>query len=139
MTKSPPRRFLWVLKNTLNRVTTRAAKGRHGPFSLIRHLGRKSGHPYETPVILARVPEGFIAELTYGEHVDWFRNVVAAGGCVVLHHGREYVVDAVEPCTPERGLAAFRFPFGSILRLLGRRDFRLLRVGTSPAAPPGAG
>ena len=85
-------RFLWLLKNTLNRVTTRVARTRHGPFSLIRHVGRKSGRSYDTPVILVKVPEGFIAELTYGENVNWYRNVVAAGGCLVLHHGHEYRV-----------------------------------------------
>ena len=37
--------------------------------------GRKSGRAYETPVTLARVPEGFIAELTFGENVDWYRNI----------------------------------------------------------------
>jgi hypothetical protein len=51
-------RFLWVLKNTLNRVTTAMARSGHGPFSLIRHVGRKSGRIYETPVILGKVPEG---------------------------------------------------------------------------------
>jgi hypothetical protein len=30
----------------------------------IRHVGRKSGRSYETPVILVALPEGFIAELT---------------------------------------------------------------------------
>ena len=35
--------YLWLLKNTLNRATTRAAKSGRGPFSLIRHVGRKTG------------------------------------------------------------------------------------------------
>ena len=26
------------------------------------------------PVILAKAPEGFIAELTYGDEVNWYRN-----------------------------------------------------------------
>ncbi len=60
-----------------------------GPFSLVRHVGRKSGRAYETPVILAKVPGGFIAELTYGDQVDWYKNVMAAEGCVVVHHGEE--------------------------------------------------
>jgi hypothetical protein len=76
-------RFLWLLNNTLNRVTSQIARSGRGPVSLIRHVGRKSGRTYETPVILAKAPEGFIAELTYGENVNWYRNVVAAGGCVV--------------------------------------------------------
>src|SRR3954454_762417 len=101
------RRFLSVLKHTLNRLTTRVARSGHGPFALVRHVGRRSGRQYETPVILAPVPDGFVSELTYGPDVDWFKNVVAAGGCVVVRHRREYVVRAVLPLSPEQGLAAF--------------------------------
>jgi deazaflavin-dependent oxidoreductase (nitroreductase family) len=121
-------RFLWLLNHTLNRLTRRIARSRHGPFSLIRHVGRKSGRAYETPVILAKVPEGFIAELTYGENVNWYRNVVAAGGCAVVRHRVEYRVSSIEPCNPERGRNAYPFPFRLILKALGRSEFRLLRA-----------
>ena len=121
-------RFLWVLKNTLNRVTGRLARSSHGPFSLVRHIGRKSGRTFETPVILARVPEGFVAELTYGEDVNWYRNIVAAGGCVVVYHGDEYRIDRIEPCSAERGRAAYPIPFRQILKATRRNDFRLLRT-----------
>jgi len=46
--------FFWVLKNTLNRFTVRLARTGRGPFSVIRHKGRKSGRAYERPVILAK-------------------------------------------------------------------------------------
>jgi len=49
----------------------------HGPCSLIRRVGRKSGRTYETPVTVVQVPEKFIAELTHGEQVNWHRNTVA--------------------------------------------------------------
>jgi hypothetical protein len=70
------RRFFWLLKNTLNRLTSRLARAGYGPFSLIRHVGRKSGRTYETPVMLVQVPEGFIAELTLarmwiGTAISW--------------------------------------------------------------------
>jgi deazaflavin-dependent oxidoreductase (nitroreductase family) len=120
------RRFFWVLKHTLNRVTSRAARSRHGPFSLVRHVGRRSGRVYETPVILARVPEGFVAELTYGPDVDWFKNVLAAGHCTVVRHGREYEVNGVVPYPAELGRAAFPAPARLVLRALDRKDFRLL-------------
>src|SRR5262245_11587928 len=121
------KRFLWMLSNTLNRVTTPLARSRHGPFSLIRHVGRKSGRTYETPVILVKVAEGFIAELTYGENGNWYRNIVAAGGCIVVHHGREYEVTRIEPCSPERGVSAYPPPFRLILKAAARKEFRLLR------------
>jgi len=120
------RRFFWILNRTLNRVTSRAARSRHGPFSLIRHVGRRSGRVYETPVILAQVPEGFVAELTYGPDVDWYKNVTAAGGCTVVHHGREYEVHGVVDYPAELGRRAFPGPAQLVLRLLDRREFRLL-------------
>ena len=123
------KRFLWLLGHTLNRVTTRIARSGFGPFSLIRHVGRRSGRTYETPVILVGVPEGFIAELTYGEGVNWYRNIVAAGGCIVVHRRREYRVDRIEPCDAARGRDAYPVPFRQILKATGRAEFRLLRVG----------
>src|SRR3954470_7466524 len=130
------RRFLWMLKNSLNRLTTRIARSGRGPFSLVRHVGRTSGRTYETPVILARVPQGFVAELTYGAGVDWYRNIVAAGGCVVVSGGAEYRIDRIEPCDPATGLRAFGHPAGLFLRLLHRREFRLLHVGSPGVGPP---
>lgn len=127
-------RYLWLLKNTLNRATSRAARAGRGPFSLIRHVGRKSGKTYETPVILARVPEGFIAELTYGEGVNWYRNIVAAGGCVVVHRRSEYRVDRIEPCGAERGRSAYPPPFRQVLKATGRSEFRLLHVEAQTTA-----
>jgi deazaflavin-dependent oxidoreductase (nitroreductase family) len=125
-------RLLWLLDNTLNRVTGQIARSGHGPFSLIRHVGRKSGRTYETPVILARVPEGFIAELTYGDNVNWYRNVVAAHGCVVVRGREEYRVTAIEPCSAERGRSAYPAPFRVVLQAAGRSEFRLLRTDREP-------
>jgi deazaflavin-dependent oxidoreductase (nitroreductase family) len=120
------RRFLWLIDHTLNRATTRLARTGHGPFSLVRHVGRKTGTIYETPIIVARDADGFIAELTYGPEVSWYRNIVAAGGCVIVFKGADYRVDRIEPCSVERGLDAFGNPRKQILKLLRRRDFRLL-------------
>ena len=129
MTNHPiKRRFLWVLKNTLNRATRQLARTRHGPFSLVRHVGRKTGTVYETPVILARVPDGFVAELTYGPSVSWYRNIVAAGHCEIIFKGRVYEIDRIQPCSTGDGLAAFGNPRKLVLELLRRNDFRLLHL-----------
>lgn len=121
------RGYLSLLNNSLNRLTRRLARRGIGPFSLVRNVGRKSGTVYETPVILARVSEGFVAELTYGTEVQWYRNVVAAGRCEVVYRGKDYVATAIEQYPVEAGRAAFGFPAAALLRMLRRRDFRLLR------------
>lgn len=122
------RRWLWLLKNTLNRWTTRLARAGRGPFSLVRHVGRRTGTRYETPIMVARVPEGFVAELTYGEDVSWYRNIVAAGGCELVVGGVTHRVVAVEPYPSDAGRRAFGLPARVVLRLLRREQFRLLRT-----------
>jgi deazaflavin-dependent oxidoreductase (nitroreductase family) len=126
MTNAMKRGFFWVLKNTLNKATLRAARAGRGPFALVRHVGRKTGTVYETPLILARTADGFVAELTYGANVSWYRNIVAAGTCDVVYKGAEYHIDRIEPCTVEFGLRAFAYPRALILKLLRRHEFRLL-------------
>ena len=136
MLSSLRRGWLWLLKNTLNRATSRMARAGWRPFSLIRHTGRKTGRTYETPLILARSGGDFVAELTYGPDVAWYRNVMAAGGrCTVVAGGAEYPIDAVTSLDAAAGLRAFGFPASVILRLIRRREFRLLHVAARPAPP----
>ena len=120
--------WLGLLKHSLNRVTVPLARAGHGPFALVRHVGRRSGRPYETPLLLARLGDDFVAELTYGPNVDWHRNVMAAGRCEVVAGGVVHEIDRIEPLPTAAGLRAFGNPAAPVLRLLRRRDFRLLRV-----------
>ena len=115
-----------MLKHTLNRYTTRVARGEHGRFALVRHVGRTSGRNYETPIIARPVAGGFMIELTYGPEVDWYRNIVAANGCHLLHHGVDHEIIGLEQVPTRVGIAAFS-PFQRVvLRLLRRRHFVLL-------------
>ncbi|MCS5733815.1 PNPOx family protein [Herbiconiux daphne] len=127
------RGFFWVLKNTLNRGALRLARRGVGPFYLLRHTGRRSGREFEVPLILAPVADGLVAELTYGENVNWYRNVVASGSGTVLRGRRKWRVVAVEPMSAEAGLAAFGGAPAVVLRLLGKREFRLLRTASDGA------
>ena len=121
------RTWLRILQHTLNPLTLRMARRGVGPFALVRHRGRKSGRTFETPLILARVPGGFVAELTYGPEVNWYRNLVAAGGGSVVWKGRPYTIDAIEPMATDAGRRAFGPPASWLLTLLRRHEFRLLR------------
>jgi len=120
--------LLIVLKYTLNPLTRRIARSSVGPFSIVRHVGRRSGKLYETPIIVSPVEDGFVIELTYGPDVDWHKNVLAAGGCTLVWHGREFVIDKIEPLDTEMGRAAFPLPAQLILRLLGRKHFEKLKA-----------
>ncbi len=138
MTGRTKRGFLRVLKNTLNPLTARAARSGRGPFSVVRHVGRKTGKVYETPLILARIPGGFVAELTYGPEVAWYRNVVAAGRCVIIFKGADHDIDRIEPYATEDGLRAFSNPAAFILKLMRRHAFRILREPDGSPARDGS-
>ncbi|GIM89058.1 nitroreductase family deazaflavin-dependent oxidoreductase [Paractinoplanes toevensis] len=128
--------WLGLLKHSLNRVTVPLARSGRGPFALVRHVGRRSGRPYETPLLLARLGDDFVAELTYGPDVDWYRNVVAAGHCQVITGGIVHEIDRIEILPADDGLRAFGNPAAVVLRLLRRRDFRLLHVATTQSGMP---
>ena len=117
------RAFGKFLKHTLNPITLRVAKGNGGPFAVVRHVGRKSGTHYETPIIVQPTEGGFVIELTDGDGVDWYRNVRAAGGCGIRYHGVEYVIDGFEPMDAAEGIAAFTPGQQRVLRLLKREHF----------------
>jgi deazaflavin-dependent oxidoreductase (nitroreductase family) len=121
--------FLRLQSRTMNKVTRPLARSGRSPWSLIRHVGRRSGRVYETPLLIARVPDGFVIELTYGPGVDWYRNIVAAGSCVIVYHGVEYPIDRIEPCSADAGRAAYTwFLPRLVLRLLGSDEFRFLHL-----------
>ena len=71
-------------KFIFNRITLTLTKSGNGPFSVIYHIGRRSGRTYRTPVLASYVDETIIIPLSYGENVDWLRNTLAQGGCEIL-------------------------------------------------------
>jgi deazaflavin-dependent oxidoreductase (nitroreductase family) len=125
------RTWLWILKHVVNPITTRTARAGIGPISLVRHVGRKSGTRYETPLILARAPGGFVAELSYGLQVAWYRNVSAAGHFEIVYKGRVHRISAIEPYGRADALRAYGFWAALVLRLLGRHEYRFLREETA--------
>jgi deazaflavin-dependent oxidoreductase (nitroreductase family) len=65
------------------------------PFMLIRHVGRRSGRTFETPVLAFRNDDRFVIALTYGSEVDWLRNLRAAGNCEARFRGERYQISPV--------------------------------------------
>jgi deazaflavin-dependent oxidoreductase (nitroreductase family) len=128
------RGFLWALRHTLNGLTTRAATSGRGPFALARHVGRRSGRAYETPLILAPVPGGFVAELTYGPDVDWYRNIEAAGRCTVVHRGTEYAIDRIAPSSVEQGARYPRTGGSAVAPAYRGRGVGMTRTWRRPGA-----
>jgi len=119
--------LLTALKYTLNPLTRRIAHSSFGPFAIVRHVGRRSGKIYETPIIARPVKDGFVIELSYGYDVDWHKNVLAAQGCTMVWHTKEYAIDKIEPLDTKTGMAAYPPTLRLILRVLGRKDFEKMK------------
>ena len=127
ITMKPNRLMRWFMHRQTNAIRRgKQTKMRGVDVLALITTGRKSGKTYETPLILARVPAGFVAELTYGPAVDWYRNIEAAGECVVISGGEEHRIDRIEPCDPDAGIRAYGYPAALVLRILRRHEFRLL-------------
>jgi deazaflavin-dependent oxidoreductase (nitroreductase family) len=109
-------------KHVTNRVLRRFANGSRGPFAILGHVGRRSGKPYETVIWVWPTREGFVIALTYGSQVDWYRNLLAAGGGTVFWHRRCYAVGKPEPIDADTALPAFPAPFRLIFRTFGRKE-----------------
>jgi deazaflavin-dependent oxidoreductase (nitroreductase family) len=110
-------------KHILNKLFMTFAGSSRTPFAIVKHVGRRSGKPYETPIIVQRHGESFVIALTYGPEVDWYRNVQAAGGCVIRWHGQDYSVGRIETLSIEEGLKGFGAIYQPILRLMHVQPF----------------
>jgi len=78
-------------RRVINRIV-RPLSGRVAMWSLIEHLGRRSGTVYRTPVTMFRVADGVAILLPYGEDRDWVRNLFAARGGRAVMNGETFEV-----------------------------------------------
>ena len=64
--------------------------------SVVRHVGRRSGRTYETPVIAVKHDDSFLIALPYGKRTDWLKNVLGKGSAAIVTNGHTYEVDQPE-------------------------------------------
>ncbi|HLT96622.1 MAG TPA: nitroreductase family deazaflavin-dependent oxidoreductase [Acidimicrobiia bacterium] len=71
--------------------------GQPGAYAaVVRHVGRRTGTLYETPVGVVETDEGLFVALPYGTSPDWFKNVMAEGGAELVYEGETFRVDDPE-------------------------------------------
>ncbi len=75
--------------------------------SVVRHLGRTTGRPYDTPVQAVATEDGFVIALPYGLNTDCLKNVFAGSEATIVHDGHTRRVD--RPEIIPMSLAASRF------------------------------
>lgn len=94
-------------KQILNPFTLSFAGRPHSPYAIIRHEGRTSGRVYRTPVVAIRTEAGFVIPMPYGDHVDWFRNLKAAGQGMIAAGGHAYQIGDFEVVDADAALSQF--------------------------------
>lgn len=99
---------LRLFTRALRPLALRSA-GRDGAAtSVVRHVGRRTGRAYQTPVVVARHDDSFLIALPYGERTDWLKNVLAAGSASIMTDGRSYDVGRPEVIPMAEATAYFR-------------------------------
>jgi len=94
---------------------------------VLRHRGRRSGRIYSTPLGMRPLGDGFVMPRTFGDNAAWYRNVMAAGRCVVTYRGHDY--ELVDPEVIDYRAAAPAYPRYERLqfRLLGINEYLRMR------------
>jgi hypothetical protein len=100
-------------KQTLNPATLKTAGRRSSVYASLKHVGRRSGRTYMTPVVAKPLGDGFVIPLPYDAGVDWCRNVLATGTCTLIWYEQEYTLERPEIIQPSQAHKAF--PLGSRL------------------------
>lgn len=101
---------------------------KHSPIAILWHTGRKSGLSYSIPIIAAHTDDGFVFALTYGDHVDWLKNILATGTAELTLRGKAYNLTSVGTVDKEKGRACFSQPFRAMLTWLGTAGFIHMRI-----------
>ena len=104
---------------------------------IVHHRGRKTGRLYATPLgIRPAAAGGFVMPLTYGEAAGWYRNIVAAGSCVITWRGADHAVDSAVIVDRATALPAFPRYERLALRAIGINEFVWLH--DAPSSPKSA-
>jgi deazaflavin-dependent oxidoreductase (nitroreductase family) len=133
------RRLVRFAARLINPLTLLVAGRRWMPIvGVLVHRGRNSGRLYSTPLGMRHLGDSFVMPLTFSESAAWYRNVRAAGWCVVRYRGREYTL--VSPEVIDYAAAAPAFPRYELLqfRLVGINEYLRMRQapsGWSPSTP----
>ena len=106
-----------------NALTRDLSGTERSAWGLVTHEGRRSGRTYQTSLGTQPYGDGFLLPLGYGPHTDWYRNIMAAGGCTIAWKGRTYQLERPELLSGPEAMRAWPMRERILLRLAGMREF----------------
>ncbi len=123
-----PDKIRFINKKFTNRLMMKIAGQKHSPISVMQHTGHRTGKAYTIPILAARVENGFVFALTYGDHVDWYRNILASGKGVLTWHGEVFHLSSPETLRKNDGKEVFLQPWKTLLALMDTTDFFRMEI-----------
>src|SRR5262252_4722926 len=87
---------LRLFTRTMRPLALRSAGKEGSNTSVVRHVGRRSGQAYSTPVVVVQHDDSFLIALPYGQRTDWLKNVLGKGSATIVTNGHAYEVDRPE-------------------------------------------
>ena len=106
--RGPVQNALRLFTRAMRPLAMRSAGKEGSGTSVVRHVGRRSGRAYETPVIAARHDDHFLIALPYGKRTDWLKNVLGNGSAAIVTSGRAYEIDQPDVVPMTEATAYFR-------------------------------
>ena len=76
---------------------------KRGKRPVLRHVGRKSGSRFRTPLDAFPTDNGYLFILVYGTRSDWVQNILTSGSAVLELEGNE--IPLVNPAVVDRETA----------------------------------
>lgn len=90
-----------------NQVFLKISGRRLRAYSIVKHVGRRSGRTYVNPVSAYPLGDGFVITILYGLGSQWVRNVLATGRLILVTRGREHALERPELIPGARALPAY--------------------------------
>jgi deazaflavin-dependent oxidoreductase (nitroreductase family) len=107
---------------------------RHWNAAVLKHKGRRSGKEYTTPVTAEPVKDIFAIPLSYGEDVDWLKNVRGAGRCTIEARSGTYVGGEPEVIDRAEALAIVSLHARLMFRVFGIERYVKVKQFSEPSA-----
>ena len=89
-------------------LALRSAGKEGSTTSVVRHVGRRSGRTYQTPVTAVQHDDSFLIALPYGQRTDWLKNVLSKGSATIKTDGHTYEVNQPEVIPMAQAATYFR-------------------------------
>jgi deazaflavin-dependent oxidoreductase (nitroreductase family) len=111
------------VRSVSNRLFMRVSGGALRAYSVVGHVGRRSGREYWNPVSAYPFGDGYVIPILYGRESQWVQNGLAAGSLRLRTRGQEHLLRDPEIIPVERALRALPRWQRIVTRAQGTTEF----------------